>query len=42
MADVNLDPKVDRIETTPDMVWPSPEGRLNVIEEEIENDGGNG
>ena len=37
MEEKTIGPKVDRIETTPDMVWPSNEGRLNVIEEEIEN-----
>lgn len=34
MENINtvIGPKVDRIESTPDMVWPSPEGRLNTIE----------
>ena len=32
-----IGPKVDRLETTPDMVWPSPEGRLNKLEEEAYN-----
>lgn len=33
MADKILGPFVDRIESTPDMAWPSPEGRLNAIED---------
>ena len=31
----DIGPYVDRIEITPDMVWPSPEGRLTVLEEEV-------
>ena len=35
MTDKILGPYVDRIESTPDMVWPSPEGRLNKLEPKV-------
>ena len=33
----DIGPYVDRIEITPDMVWPSPEGRVSVLEEIVED-----
>lgn len=35
MATRILDPKVDRLESTPDMAWESNEGRLNDLEDEV-------